>query len=584
MDTNVVEEAKNVYAIFRSAFPIVNANPKLEEGFIQQIVIALNGDISAIADDDLYDIVKKYISERTRIKAMLATSSPGTQDEINTRILSFFKVQSATQNEGIWKGASSFFGGFFESTMESLTGKGPDTFEKTMSTLVNAGIIDAEGAKWLVSLFVNIKPLKGLAPVFILLALLVTVVFGASGIMMGDFVKLLKSKFTPEQLGVGDLIRASHIAPELNNDINKKLSENGLSEDDIKLAKISAYSTLDVTTIMQCFLRKDIKDFDVVNRLEELGFTPKRIQEIMSTWEVIPSPQDLLWMVGKEAFEPDQVRKFGLDEEFPSDQVQWLKKQGLSEYWAKKYWAAHWQYPGESRALELFHRGIINDADLDAFYRVIEMPTYWREKLKQASYSLYTRVDLRRMHDMGIISEEDVYTNFRGEGYDDIKARNMTLFYLKYNELNDKDLSMSQIKNAYKADLITKLQAVNALTKLQYTEDQANFILEYVEYEEMIEIQKLRIKSIAKMYREGFYDKQKTKNMLSALGVELKWVDVYLVQWDEEKIQAEKIPDKNELIEWFSSKQIDGETFVSYMRRHGYSDTTIALYIKVNSV
>jgi hypothetical protein len=187
------------------------------------------------------------------------------------------------------------------------------------------------------------------------------------------------------------------------------------------------------------------------------------------------------------------------------------------------------------------------------------------------------------MHDLGLLDEKAVYDNFRGEGYDDTHAKNMTLFYLKYNEMNDKDLSMSQVKDAYKSDIITKEQAKTALIKLQYTESQALFILEYVDYQELIDIQKLRIKSLAKMYKDSAYDINKTRNMLISLGVETKWIEVYLTQWEEEKIQAEKVPDKAELISWLSGGQIDKGTFISYMRKLHYSDTTIGLYMKITT-
>jgi len=412
--------------------------------------------------------------------------------------------------------------------------------------------------------------------------LIMTLIFNASQIMMGDYTKLLNSKFTPNSLSPADLIRAMHLAPELSESINTKLKENGLDDSDIKLAKISAYQTIDVMTVRDCMLRGIITSSEAVNRLEEVGFTPKRIDEIMKTWDLIPSPQDLFWMVGKEAFEPDQIQKFGLDAEFPSDQVQWLNKQGYSTFWAKKYWAAHWDYPSEGRVLELFHRGIINDADLDAFYRVIEIPQYWREKLKQASYSLYTRVDLRRMHDMKIINEQQVYDNFRAEGYDDQHARNMTLFYLNYNELNDKDLSISQIKNAYENDLITRSQAVNGLTKLQYSAEQAAFILDYADYEESIKLQKIRIKSIAKSFKGGIYTLTQVRNMLGALNVESKWIEAYITQWSEELYLEEKLPDKSEILKWYFEKGIDRNTFVRYLKRMGYNDDTINIYERLN--
>ncbi|GAI84798.1 unnamed protein product, partial [marine sediment metagenome] len=76
---------------------------------------------------------------------------------------------------------------------------------------------------------------------------------------------------------------------------------------------------------------------------QELGYTDTRIKEIIQAWSIIPGPADILHMVAKEAFEPDAVKLMGLEDEFPTEQVSWLAKQGLSEFWAMKYWASHWE-------------------------------------------------------------------------------------------------------------------------------------------------------------------------------------------------------------------------------------------------
>ncbi len=583
MATSYSTDVLNIYSLYRASYPPESYVAATEDAILVYIDRKLK-DLPALPKNDQLDtLINTYVQNKNAGGDAILGAIGGGAAETAKQAFSFFRTGFGTMWTGFWKGIRDFFGTELNKIWSNFVAADERGFENLMKGFVDNGFVSQESADFLLSVFAKSKAFSGLAPTAIVIGIIITLVFNSSGIMMGDFIKLLKSKFTPEQLGAGDLIRAQHLAPELSTEINKKLRENGLSEDDIKLAKISAYQTLDLFMVRDCFWRKIITQAEAVNRLEELGYTPKRIQEIMSTWQQIPSPQDLFWMVGKEAFEPDQIAKFGLDKEFPTEQVEWLEKQGYSESWAKKYWSAHWDYPSEGRVLDLFHRGIINDDDLDAFYRVIEIPVYWREKLKKASYSLYTRIDLRRLHDLHLITEKDVYDNFRGEGYDDEHARKMVEFYINYNELNDKDLSLGQIKAAYEADLITRAQAMKALIGLQYTEDQADFILKFVEYDEDIKIQKLRIKSIAKMYKGGLYDVPTTRGMLTKLGVEAKWIEVYITQWEEEKLHDEKIPDKNELLTWYSSSVISLSDFVYYMHRLGYADSSIQLYARINA-
>jgi len=249
-----------------------------------------------------------------------------------------------------------------------------------------------------------------------------------------------------------------------------------------------------------------------------------------------------------------------------------------------RYWIAHWDYPSEGRVLELYHRGLIDDSTLDAFYRVIEMPPFWRDKLKKASYSLYTRVDLRRMHDMGLITEQEVYDNFRGEGYDDIHAKNMVKFYLQYNEDNNKDLSRAQIEEAYTSDLITKKQAIDMLIALKYSVAQAEYMVQIMDYHEIIEMQKLRLKTIQKSYKSQYIGKNEAQTALVKLNVETKWIDFYIQTWDAEREIEEKLPTKDELIEWALNGIITTDEFVVYMRKLKYSDTTISKYMKASNI
>lgn len=583
MDTELYEQAKDVYAMYRSGQKIDDINPDREQAIIQSIYNSLDVGAATMAEPRLRRLVNDYISNKKSVERNFGEQKFEPVTKEASRIFAFFRTQTTNMWEGFWGGLKNIFLVDIPSIFSRVAGADEAGYDNFFRWLIDSGVVSTESATFLRSVFAKTRSLSGIAPVLVIIGVIQTWITQSTHLLMGDYRKKLNAGFTPESVPVPDLIRALHLAPELSESINKKLGENGLDESDINLTKIASYATYDVTMTQILYWRGILSKEDAENRLSELSFTPDRIREIMASWEVIPSPQDLLWMVGKEAFEPDQIRKFGLDQEFPTDQLKWLNKQGISSEWAMKYWAAHWDYPSEGRVLDLYHRGIISDSDLDAFYRVIEMPPYWRDKLKQASYSLYPRIDLRRMHDLGVVTEEEVYENFRGEGYDDKHAKNMTAFLLKFNELNDKDLSLSQIRKAYESDMITESRAVEMLRGLSYTDEQIDLLLRSIEYDEMVKIQKLRIKSIAKLYKNNIYDRGKVRNSLSSLGVEPKWIEVYIDQWTDEAIVEEKLPPQEDVLKWYASSAIDFSTFVDYLRKMGYSEKTITIYATVYS-
>lgn len=579
MDLDNAKVIDDVFSIFKSSYPELLRDSKDERYWLNEVTRCVEKGAYDAVDYRVRDIYLKYTDNINKLQEHVNSGENNFLGSISDRVFSFFKTQASVSREGLWKQISNWFYTILPSIGKFLTFGVHKGISEQIDIMASQGYIDKEGAEYLKSLSKD-DVMGGIVTEVALAMTLVTGFFKVSGeLMMGDYIKKMNAKFTPNYLDPNTLIKALHIAPEKVDEINKKLAENGLDSSDIELMKISGYSLYDLNMVKECYLRNIISQDIAQERMSELGFTPARTKEIMSTWEVIPSPQDLFWMVGKEAFEDDQISRFGLGAEFPDDQVEWLEKQGISKFWAQKYWIAHWDYPGESRVLDLFHRGLINDNDLDQFYRVIEIPPFWRERLKKASYSLYTRVDLRRMHDLGIISDKDVYDNFRGEGYDDEHAKRMTQFYIQYNEDNNKDLTRSQIERAYESDLITKAQAIEMLESLKYTRDQATFMIEIVDYNEEIKRQKLMIKSIEKMYKHKDIDSNRARSMLSNLHVETKWVEAYLTQWETELSISERLPTKEDLMRWLGNNFITEQQFTSYMKKLNFADSTIKIYI-----
>ena len=201
--------------------------------------------------------------------------------------------------------------------------------------------------------------------------------------------------------------------------------------------------------VRELYWRKLIDEDTAKAELARNGLDPSRIDLLMGTWNRIPSTQDILWMVGKEAFEPDQIQVFGLDDKFPEDQVEWLEKQGLSRFWAEKYWIAHWTPPSLQLGFEMYHRSQLDDHELDLLFQLHEIPPFFRPKLKAISYRLLTRVDVRRMYRAGEIDAQKVFDTYKGSGYSNEDAQSMTNWVIAEYSPEQKELTRSQVELAY---------------------------------------------------------------------------------------------------------------------------------------
>lgn len=378
---------------------------------------------------------------------------------------------------------------------------------------------------------------------------------------------------------INSLVKSAFIAPEKTREIRETLAKMGFNDDQMDYLFLSNYSLYDLNICRDLFLRGILSDDKLFERMREIGFTDTRIKEMIQSWEVIPGPSDLFHLVGKEAFEPDMIRIIGLADEFPEEQVHWLEKQGVSRYWAEKYWYAHWEQPSLQMGFEMLHRGIITNEELDMLFRAQEIPPFWRDKLTQMTYLPYTRVDTRRMYDWGVLTIEGVYNNYRDLGYDHEHAVNLTKWTILQTDPNDKDISLGQILKNYEARVLARPDAKALIMDLGYSDDKAEFLLISSEYNMAEKLQTKKLKVIEEKYTLRLIDKFEAMRELNALNLPSDQINLLLDEWNIDIYKDRKIPSKTDLEKFFLQGIIDEETYIQEMDKLGYSFKYIQWYL-----
>jgi hypothetical protein len=381
---------------------------------------------------------------------------------------------------------------------------------------------------------------------------------------------------TPDQL-----VRLLFLRPEYETQWIEMLHLYGYTDDRINNMKQSAMSPLDENQIKIMYWRKLISQQEVIEKLRMIGRTEIDINNTIKTWELIPSAQDLLWMVGKEAFEPDQVNRYGLNLEFPSEQREYLEAQGITPYWQEKYWAAHWSYPSVQQVLECMHRGFISEEDVSEYYRVVEIPKFWRENLIKISYHPYTRVDVRRMHAMGVIDDEQLKKSYKDLGYDEEHAEKMRDFTIEYNKGSKDELSRAQIFDFYKLGIITEQDAFLHMEELGYERD----ITELFIAKTKLAIQKEYIKEVIDiaehLYINNRINTGEVYSRLSRVQISTEKIENYIDKWEVSKQKIRKIPNKQDLGEFFTANIINENEYIKLMGENGYDRSHINYYIRL---
>jgi hypothetical protein len=544
-------------------------------------------------------LIEEYLkglppSEREAFKREVEAEYQKRFTEVD-KALEDWKANAGTSSasEGLFKGAFSslvsdivaVFPNMLKRGVENLSGWWAGEVKKSitqdMESAVRDGVMSEEAKKSILGL-ADKNPLIALVLESLLFVTSYVTQFGhimKAG--QSESLQTVNAHFRPNLFGPGEIVRACFTSPADTPKVRALLARLGYKDDAIDLFLKAHYSTYSTTEAFSLWLRGVIDDGKLTERMRENGFTDDRIEELKHLYVVIPPISDIIFMLGKEAFEEDQVRLFGLDAEYPPEAEEWAAKQGLSPYWVKHYWRAHWNHAAPGQVLDMLHRGVVDEDTVREYYRVAEIPPYWRDKLMKISYNPYTRVDVRRMYQLGILDTDDVFKAYLDEGYDEEHALNMTRFTVAYKIQAERDLTLTDIMNGFKAGILNKEGTRKYLVELGYSETEADFKIGYAEYTQALKEQTEAIAIIGEQYKAGLIDEDLARVSLRSIVSDETEVDKYLAKWGVAYSKTRRKPTKTELDKMVSAGIITGEQYIYELGQLGYSDKHIAWFVEL---
>jgi len=332
--------------------------------------------------------------------------------------------------------------------------------------------------------------------------------------------------------------------------------------------------------IRDAFLRKIITEEEEQKLLYEHGFTDLHTRVIRGLYWVIPPIQDLIRMMVRDVWNETVVKKYGYDEDYPPEIERWVEMQGLRKDWARRYWRAHWELPSPTMVYEMLHRGVITKEEMEELLRIADYPKGWRDRMIAISYEPYTRVDVRRMYQLGILSRDQVKRAYKDIGYDDEHAENLTKFTESLASTREKDLSRSDLVTAYKDHLIDRQTLIYNLELQGYDHNEAQLIASRADYD----IAKDRRKELIDYYKTLYLYRIRTKEEIVSYmigdGFSADEIGRIMTTWAVEQNKNIKLPDKSDLVEFLKAGTIDSTLFEYKMIQLGYTRDDIALYVK----
>ncbi len=302
--------------------------------------------------------------------------------------------------------------------------------------------------------------------------------------------------------------------------------------------------------LIQAMLRGK-HDTTYVNReLAGRGYLQPDIDDMLELAKVIPPVSDLISMAVREAWNESIVQRFRYDDDLPGEAQGWAAKQGLDPDWFKRYWRSHWQVPSPSMGYEMLHRlrpGVTKNPftvdDMRTLLQTADYPTFFRDRLIEVSYSPFTRVDVRRMYKLGVLTDDDLVNSYLDLGYDQAHAEALAEFTRKYETSGDETkpekaryLNQSTIVDAYNKQVIDRERAKELLAQLLFDEDEIEIILKASEFKQLVDLKPEYHKEfitdlrnlVDKAYSARMVSKTEANTMLSNLGYSQSEIDMIL--------------------------------------------------------
>jgi len=203
----------------------------------------------------------------------------------------------------------------------------------------------------------------------------------------------------------------------------------------------------------------------------------------------------------------------------------------------------------------------------------------WRDRLVAISYSPLTRVDLRRIYELGLINEEELLARLMEVGYTKKDAELMVEFYKTYRQEDVRLWTKSEIKNLLYYGLVNESEAVILLKRIGYTEEDGKTLVELWKAEiaekDMREIQKY----VRDAYALGEITRAEAEKRLRNIGLSEETINIVLDKEDARRLSSIKLPSASTVVKWLKKGIITEETAKKILEEINVKKEYIPYYI-----
>lgn len=278
-----------------------------------------------------------------------------------------------------------------------------------------------------------------------------------------------------------------------------------------------------------------------VDEIRKLGVSDDDIERLLYLAFAEPTPSDIVRFLVRDAYDEKAVTDNLYDEDFEKKYNQdAFDRVGVSKELAKLYWRAHWQLPSPTQGYQMLHREQLSMDQLRELLKLADYAPGYVDKLISIAYNVPGRIDLRRMWEVGSITDRaELVRRYGHLGYNAADSELLADFSIRVSERTAQNaaerkrnpIAREVIKSFVQGTMSNEL-AMQALTGLGFTQEEATARLVEGTYgRERDRTDRIR-DAVGRLYTRGQIDRDTAVSRLQYYGFFEQEITVMFDSWD----------------------------------------------------
>lgn len=386
-------------------------------------------------------------------------------------------------------------------------------------------------------------------------------------------------------------------------------AENGLSEQWAQMLLDVQEQTLSPEILLDLWRRKQITEAQFRDEMARQGFAAPWIDKVWELRYVEPPSSDVARFIIKDAYNDALSRDVGHDDEWDETKnLDAFQAAGVRERDALLLYRSAWQDPSRTEILQMFHRttDASTDPSAERFtddgeswtqvvglesvrqgLRINDVPKLWRDRFAETSYLPLTRVDVRRMHKLGILTGPQVTRAYMDLGYSFANAKRLRAFTESLNNVEAKNESetfrspvRTRVITDFLAGTISQETAERVLAGVGYdATDTAQWWPAALELREANQRAAIR-DDVGRLFVDGFWTAEQALARLSDAGFDDDTRSHLIEDWELDRelkmsrdlLKEQRDLSKAEILEAYRDGISDRSSTVAFLVSAGYDD------------